>query len=558
LSAQKARVGLQTEIPSSSGRYDVVVVGAGPVGLAAAIELGRRGVRCLVIERNDRVGYAPRAKTTNVRTRTHLRRWGVAGRLAERSPFGVDYPSDVHFVTRLAGPSLAVFPDAFNAGPARHPDYPEHAQWIPQYALEWVLRDHASALETVTLRFNTEFVSCRSQRDGVEVALRDVAAGREETIEAAFLIGADGAKSTVRDAIGAVMGGRYGLSRNYNIVFRAPGLAAAHAHGPGIMYWQVNGDAPSVIGPMDQDDIWFFMPTGVGSEATLSPSEAAALIARATGVPGDYEILSSDLWVASRLIADRYRDGRVFLAGDACHLHPPFGGYGMNMGVADAVDLGWKLAAVLQGWGGEALLASYEVERKPVHEWIMDEAEANHAVLSNQLWSEGLEDAGPDGERRRADLGQRIRRDKRREFHTLGAVLGACYGPSPLIVGEGPAPAADPITYRPTSRPGCLAPHLWLDADRSLYDLFGAGFALLTRDGGADPVIAEAEALGVPLQVVALPAEAAERYPCALTLVRPDQHVAWRGESWRAGTLAQAAGIAAADIIRQASAEVVR
>lgn len=539
---EEERGGLGDSDAKRAARYDVVIVGAGPVGLAAAIELGSRGVRCLLIERNDRVGYAPRAKTTNVRTRTHLRRWGIADQLAERSPLGTDYPSNVHFVTRLAGAPLALFYDAFNTAPRRSPNYPEHGQWIPQYTLESVLREHVRTLEAVEVRFCTEFIRYEAHDDYVVVDLRATGGGAEQSVEADYLIGADGARSSVRSAIGATMSGRNGLSRNYNIVFRAPGLARAHSHGPGIMYWQINGDVPSVIGPMDRGDVWYFMLTGVLTDQVISEQEAVALITHATGIRGTYEILSSDSWTASRLIADKYRDGCVFLIGDACHLHPPFGGYGMNMGVADGVDLGWKLAAVLQGWGGAALLDSYELERKPVHEWVLDEAEANHAVLGNQLWREGLEDAGPEGARLRSELESRILTQKAREFHTLGAVLGYSYEQSPVIAAEAGVIGRDVMSYQPSSQPGCLAPHLWLDDDRSIYDLFGGGFALLVRRADARTAIAGAKALRIPLTIVELPSGSQDLYPCRFTLVRPDQHVAWRGDQWRPGTLAMATG----------------
>lgn len=168
------------------------------------------------------------------------------------------------------------------------------------------------------------------------------------------------------------------------------------------MYWQINGDAPSLIGPMDSGDTWFFMPTHVDPQQRASDIDARAMIARATGIDLPYEVLSSDEWTASKLLGDRYRQGRVFLVGDACHLHPPFGGYGMNMGVADSVDLGWKLAAALQGWGDPALIDSYERERRPVHQWVLDEAEHNHSILGNHLLADHLEDAGAAGRRRRA------------------------------------------------------------------------------------------------------------------------------------------------------------
>jgi 2-polyprenyl-6-methoxyphenol hydroxylase-like FAD-dependent oxidoreductase len=422
---------------AESNRTQVLIVGAGPVGLALAIELGHRSIRCIVVERNDRVGYAPRAKTTNVRTREHFRRWGIADKLRAASPLGVDYPSNILFLTRLSECRLAAIENAFNCRPGPHPDYAEHAQWIPQYLVESVLRGHAESLPGVDIRFSTECLSFEQDDQGVGACVRDLATGFESRIDATYLVGCDGARSLVRHAIGAQMHGRYGLSRNYNVVFRAPGLAAAHAHGPGIMYWQVNADAPSLIGPMDRGDTWFFMPTGMPEGATLSDHEASCLIAKSTGIDLAYEILSSDEWVASCLLADRYRDRRVFLAGDACHLHPPFGGYGMNMGISDSVDLGWKIAAVLQGWGGQALLDSYEEERRPVHRFVMDEAVANHSVLSNQLWREGVEDPGEAGAAIRSEIGARIQALKIREFQNLGVVIGCRYDCSSVIVDDG-------------------------------------------------------------------------------------------------------------------------
>ncbi len=517
--------------------HSVVIVGAGPSGLALAIELGSRGVACLLVERNDRVGYAPRAKTTNVRTRTHLRRWGIAGTLAAASPFGVDYPSTVTFVTRLGGFGLARIENASNCHPERSDLYPEHGQWVPQYKLEQVMREHAGTLPSVELRFSTEFVSVTQDGDGVDLVLRDRLTGHEFTTRCDYVVGADGARSVLRDVVGARMHGTYGLSRNYNIVFRAPGLAEAHGHGPATMYWQVNPASPSLIGPMDRDDIWFFMPTRLPDGFEITPDSAATLIREATGIDLPYEILSSDEWVASSLIADRYSQGRLFLIGDACHLHPPFGGYGMNMGVADGVDLGWKLAATLQGWGGPALLQSYEIERRAIHEDVIAEAAANHAVLSNDLWAEGLEEPGEAGDQLRRAIGERIVAAKQREFHTLGTVLGGCYANSPIIAIEESGRKRNQRHYVPSSKPGCLAPHLWRPDGQSLYDLFGQGFTLLCRsDALADDIAqaaADAVARGEPLTIVHLSdVEAEGRYPKSLTLVRPDQYVAWRGARW--------------------------
>jgi hypothetical protein len=266
-----------------------------------------------------------------------------------------------------------------------------------------------------------------------------------------------------------------------------------------------------------------------------------ALIRKATGIDLPFEVLSSDEWVASRLLADRYRDRRVFLAGDACHLHPPFGGYGMNMGIADGVDLGWKLAAVLQGWGGAKLLDSYERERRPVHRYVMDEAVANHAVLGNRLWREGMEEATARGARLRQEIGAHIQAVKSREFNTLGVVLGYRYDESPVIVGDGSeAPAPDFLNYRPSARPGCLAPHLWLHDGSSLYDHFGHGFTLLVSDASnvaeIDRARHAAQTADVPLHILRPSGgqAVADLYQARYALIRPDQHVAWRGNDWPA------------------------
>jgi 2-polyprenyl-6-methoxyphenol hydroxylase-like FAD-dependent oxidoreductase len=527
----------------------VVIVGAGPSGLAAAIELGSRSIPCLLLERDSRAGHAPRAKTTHTRTREHLRRWGIADKLAAASPFGVYYPSHVHFVTRLSGPSIARFEHTLNCQPARDERYSEHSQWIPQYKLEAVLREHAQSLPTVQIRMGTEYAGFEQDAQSVRVRTRNVATGAEQVIEADYLIGADGARSLVRDQIGAKMLGSYGLSRNYNTIFHAPGLAQAHAHGPGIMYWQLNPDTPSLIGPMDRDDLWYFMPTMIPPGVTYSSDETLQLIRKSTGIDLPYRILSSDEWVASRLLSDRYSLGRVFLTGDACHLHPPFGGFGMNMGIADSVDLGWKLAATLQGWGGQRLLGSYEIERRPAHEYVLDEAELNHFHGPNRLIRDGIEAPGAVGEAVRREVAEFVRTTKVHEFYALGVVLGYCYRNSPVIVDDGTASSWQASRdYLPSARPGCLAPHQWLKDGRSLYDLFGSGFTLLVfgDDGGSDVEQAQQEATAThtPLKIVLMrDAELAQRYEATMVLIRPDQYVAWRGNAWPAnGLLGTASG----------------
>lgn len=524
---------------------DVLVIGAGPAGLATAIELSMRGIRVVVVERNPRVGAAPRAKTTNVRTRTHLRRWGIAGRLAEEAPFGVDYPNNMVFMTRLAGREMARFANAFNASPERSDLYPEHGQWIPQYTLEKVLLEKARALPAIELRFDTEFLTAAQDADGVTSSLR--AGDTDFTVRSRYLVGADGSRSTVRDLIGAKMEGRYGLTFAYNIIFRAPGMAQAHAHGPAAIYWQIGKDGFSAVGPMDKGDTWFFAPAGVPEGQTLTDEEAAALIRDRTGIDLPFEILSADQWAASELLADRYADGRIILAGDACHLHPPAGGYGMNMGIGDGVDLGWKIAAELRGWAGPELVASYGAERRPVHRAVIDEAVANFAIYVAPPPAE-IEDETPEGEAARTRLGQAITASKGREFNTLGTVLGIGYEGSPIVAKEdGAPPPHDSQVYTPTARPGFLAPHAWLDDGRSLYDLFGLDFTLLAAADAdrteIDRALEQARELGVPLALVQpQDVPVAGLYQAKLALIRPDQMVAWRGDRWDMAALPRAVG----------------
>jgi 2-polyprenyl-6-methoxyphenol hydroxylase-like FAD-dependent oxidoreductase len=515
---------------------DVLVAGAGPVGLAAAIELGQRGCRCLVVERNDRVGYSPRAKTTNVRTREHLRRWGIADALRRASPMALDYPPNVVFATRMNGPVLARFEDAFNGSRERNNLYSEEAQWVPQYVLEEVLREHAASLPGVEILFNTDLRSLQQPDDAVVAKLTDLASSSSRQIRASYLVGADGARSTVREAIGAAMGGDGAFSKNYSVIFRAPTLSSRHVHGPAIMYWMVNDEVPSLLGPMDQHGLWFFMATRLAGDVDPASLDPKDLIRRGTGLPDlDVEIVGTDPWVAHRLIANTYSSGRVFLAGDACHLHPPFGGFGMNMGIGDAVDLGWKLAATLHGWGGPELLGSYERERRPVHERTIGAAVANYGAVGNQLVRPALEASGLVGDATRREVGDIILATKIREFKTLGLVLGSRYQDSPVIIPDGTEPPADDfMVYIPSAYPGCLAPHLWLADGSSLYDHFGQGFTLLMTDGDPAAVAdlaARAAARGIPLKVLAPADERLRgRYEARFALIRPDQHVAWRGD----------------------------
>ena len=514
---------------------DVLVAGAGPVGLSLAIELGKRGIRCLAVERNDRVGYSPRAKTTNVRTREHLRRWGIADTLRQASPIPPDYPPNVIFATRMNGPALSRFENAFNGSRVKNELYSEEAQWVPQYTLEEVLRAKAVSLPGVEVAFKTELRAIEDGADGVTAEVVNLESGSVRRVRCQYLVGADGGRSFVRQFLGIGMAGQSGVAKNYSIIFRAPDLAARHSHGPAIMYWMVNDDVPGLLGPMDEQGLWFFMATKLANDVDPATVDPIELVRRGTGLMDlPVEVVHADPWVAHSLIADTYSRGRIFLAGDACHLHPPFGGFGMNMGIGDAVDLGWKLAARLQGWGGEKLLQSYEPERRPVHERTIRESVANYAVVGNQLVRPALEADSPEGEATRREVGEVIQATKGREFYTLGLVLGARYGESPVLVPDGTQPPPEHFTdYVPSACPGSLAPHAWLADGSSLYDHFGPGLTLLTTDGrdGTDALAEEAARRRIPFKVLAAGHFGLrQRYGARFALIRPDQYVAWRGD----------------------------
>lgn len=512
---------------------DVLVVGAGPVGLSLALELGLRGDAVTLIERDATRGPQPRAKTLNMRSLEHLRRWGIADAVRAASPMPADLPTDIVFQTRLYGHHIATLPNIYFRGNARadDPRFSEPSEWIPQFLVERVMKERAQRIPTVAFRYGTELVGFIQDEAGVTADLRTTA-GVTSTVRARYLVGADGARSRVREAIGATMTGRHAYGANYNMVLDIPALAADPPSPRGIMHWTLNEDSPGILGPIG--DLWYAakkLPEGVGG---MDDAEIRRFVTGTIGRDVDFRVVAVDPWYAHELIADRYRERRVFLAGDACHLHPPFGGYGMNMGIADAVDLGWKLDAVLHGWAGDALLDSYEWERRRVHQWTIDESVANYAVLSANMVRPEMEADTPAGDAARGELAPHVVDQKRREFHTIGLVLGYHYSGSPVVAVDDALPPPSAEEYDPVAAPGALAPHFWLAPRVSLYDRFGDGFTLLDRSGGGDGAAAfraAAERLRVPFKVLPLDGDrAAALYPNMLTLVRPDEHIAWTGD----------------------------
>ncbi|HEY3651089.1 MAG TPA: FAD-dependent monooxygenase [Streptosporangiaceae bacterium] len=526
---------------SLPGTVPVVVAGGGPAGLACAVELGRRGIGCLVIEPRSTVSRArPRCKTINVRSMQHLRRWGIASRLRDRAPLSPTWSSDAVFCTSLAGRELSRFTGVLGLVPEGD-RFPELGQQAPQYVLEELLRDVVRELPACQLATGFTVTGVGQDEGGVRVTVVGRGGGHA-VVTADYLIGCDGPRSVVRDRIGAAYTGEAALRPNFGMVFTAPDLWRHVRHGPAVHYWIINPAAPALMGPIDLDGTWWLIAFGVDSET--GEREAARLIDAAAGMPSGAAVRSTDPWTARMQIADTMRRGRVFLAGDAAHLNPPFGGHGLNTGVGDAVDLGWKLAATLDGWGGPALLDSYELERRPIQERVIREATANMAVTSPELLADNLDADNAVGERARRAAGERIQQAKRPEFHSLELVLGIRIEDSPVIAREPDAAARRetlpgvqlPGVQLPGVQLGALLPHAWLGPGRSLYDELGEGFTLLVcRPGtGTGTIEKAARTRGVPLRVLEVPDQdpvhrGVHRGP-ALALVRPDQYVAWAGD----------------------------
>ena len=510
----------------------VLIIGGGPVGLSTAVELGRRGVSCVVVEPRLVVSrLRPRAKTTSARTMEHFRRWGLAERLREVAPLKVDWSQDVVFCTTLLGHEVTRFTHCFGLSPQRTEVFAESGQQIAQPLVEEVLREAVNNLESCHLCLGWSLHTLQQYEDGVETTIVNEQ-GEQRQIRASYVVGCDGSRSSVRAAIGVQYVGTSDLRPNFGFVFRASGLAERQPYGPAVQYWVLNPSFPGVMGRMDMEDTWWAGVNGVSAE--IGQADPLALIHGLVGTEIEAEVLGTDPWTARMLMADRYRNGRVFLAGDAAHLNPPWGGHGFNTGIGDAVNIGWKLAAVLDGWGGDELLESYEAERRPIAEQTIREATANMSVLAPELSNPELAEAGSDGERARYVAAQAIQAAKDREFHSLGLVLGYQYDASPVIVDDGTPPLLEGQDYTPTGRPGARLPHLWLSDGVSLYDRLGNGLSLLRLRDDADvvPFTEAATARNVPLTVVEIRGEKLEeRYGASLLLVRSDQHVTWRGTS---------------------------
>lgn len=512
----------------------VLIVGGGPVGLAMAIELGFQGVPCLLVEQGDGTTDFPRANTIDIRSMEYCRRWGIADDV-RKVGIPPDFPHTALYLTSLAGYELARFDRASHGGAGSLDVSPERPQRCNQLFFDPVLRTHASTLDGVTLRHRCRFGSFTQDDDGVTATVRDLTTDTEETIRAQYLIACCGGRSPIRKALGIELGDEGAFGYPISIFFRTQALWEHHDKGKSALNFMLDaGGVWATLIPLDGKELWRITLHGSDSYTDPATIDAGDVIRRVVGTDFDYELLNVGGWTRREMVADRYRHGRIFLAGDCAHQNTPTGGYGMNTGLGDVVDLGWKIAAMLDGWGGKGLLDSYQADRRPVAARNVAEATANFKRRSYAT-SDAICDATPDGEEVRRDLGARIVEDNTRQHRGHGIALGHVLEDSPICVSDGTVPPADTVkNYVPSARPGARAPHAALPDGRSLLDLFGHGFVLLclgSRTADVSALTAAADKSGVPLTVTPIDDGGISRlYESKLVLVRPDGHVAWRGD----------------------------
>jgi 2-polyprenyl-6-methoxyphenol hydroxylase-like FAD-dependent oxidoreductase len=515
----------------------VIIVGGGPVGLALALDLGWRGVRCVLIEQGDGVISQPKMNEVNTRSMEFCRRWGIVDQVLN-CPFPGDFPLDTAFVTSLFGHELGRVERLARAHEVPEPHSPYRLQACSQFWFDPMLQAAARAFPTVTLDYRKRVDRVAQDADGVRVDVTDLSTGAQLRLSADYLVGCDGAASSMRDALGIKLAGKGTIGFPVHLFFRAPDLLKASGRALATFFFLIDREglwgSLRIIDPVN--GFWRLMQDRTDGTLTPERVDREHILRRALGRPFEVEWKGVNVWHRRSLVAERYGDRRVFLAGDAVHLLSPTGALGMNSGLGDAVDLGWKLAAVLQGWGGPHLLGSYDLERRPVG--------LRNVGLATNIYLDNEQFGGPDADLEaddaatidlRARLGAELERVVGREFRTLGAQLGYRYDASPIVIPDGtPAPPDGMDVYVPSARPGSRAPHAWLADGRSTLDLFGRGFTLLKFPGAPDTQALQAAAArhGVPFAEFAIDdAQVAALYQRKLVLVRPDGHVAWRGDS---------------------------
>jgi 2-polyprenyl-6-methoxyphenol hydroxylase-like FAD-dependent oxidoreductase len=518
----------------------VVVIGAGPVGLTLAIDLGKRGVRCTVIEKKAEPAFLPKMERVNARTMEIYRRMGLAQKI-RAAGLPRDLPMDVYIVLNLTRPPLLRLPfpsvDEAEADIRATTDGTaplEPYQLISQYTLEPVLKAEAETLPSVKLRWATEYLSHRQAGDRVMTTIR-LADGTAETLESDYLVGCDGGTSAVRQQLGIKLRGEANLMSLRQALYRCDELfnKLPIGNGPGRgRHYHVADDRASFLIMQDSTVHWTLHATVETNE------EMKAQFETVVGVPVNYQMLSCNPWRQNLLVADHYQQGRVFLAGDAVHLLIPTGGLGMNSGIGDAIDLGWKLAGTLRGWGGPRLLESYEIERRQIGD--RNVGASRYANLGRRkwrsLWRPDILEDTPAGKVTRDTLARVADLEQRKSNEMIGAELGYRYVNSPIICDIPGGPEHLFRTYEPTTWPGARIPHVWLDDGTAMQDCIPTdGFTILKLG----PYAIDTASLESAIRARSAPVHAIEVrdqiardiYGYDAVLLRPDLHIVWRGNA---------------------------
>ncbi|MGW5301341.1 FAD-dependent monooxygenase [Rhodococcus aetherivorans] len=530
-------------IPSTPSHFDVVIVGAGPTGAALAGDLGQRGASVLLLEQGDGVVHDARLHAVSIRTMELARRWGIEDEL-RHCGWPLDHPQDVVWGTSLSDPELARIPWPAIADMVPPSTSPTFAQRCPQRWFNEILLRFAQRQRSVTTHLHTRVTAVTQTVDAVTVVTEGTD-GLVTSFTADYLVACDGARSNIRRGLGidTVKSSVWGTSAE--AIIRSPQIKALPLAQTLGRFTVVEPAGMSIsLLPFDGlDQYRITVMVGDGEITKADMREAARKIA---GTDVEIDFVTDILpWSNRETVATRFRDGRVFLAGDAAHTMPTTGGLGMNTGIQDSFDLAWKLDAVLQGWAEDGLLDSYDPERRACvaqssslassiyQDWV-------HTRTGHQQFWDRIGAGGPDAELARQQFGESLIRTFTREFNNIPASLGYRYEGSPVCISdETPAPPLDFNEYTPTARPGHRAPHVWLAPNVSTLDRFGPNFTLLIigrKASAGDAMAIAASERSIPLNVVAVTepdvvTALRDAYQQNFVLVRPDGHVAWRGDA---------------------------
>jgi 2-polyprenyl-6-methoxyphenol hydroxylase-like FAD-dependent oxidoreductase len=527
----------------------VAIIGAGPVGLTLALFLHRYGIRSVLFNTEDGTRSSPKGSTFNARTMEHYRRIGLSERI-RAAGLPPEHPTDVAYFTRFNGWELARIRMPSERAKMRAvaeagltDQCPEPLLRANQMYVEPILLEEARHRPNITMRFGWEAIKLEADDDVCTVVAESRGVGGQETWQARYVVGCDGARSFVRRQLGA----RYGGFEALDQIYMGGRMTASHVQAPTLVrdwpqaslawqYWSINPEHQVMLTALNGKDE--FLLFSKAPEANAETDRAVAdIIRRAAGADIPLRMLSHRPWTAGvALVAERFGCGNVFLAGDAAHLFTPTGGFGLNTGVDDVANLSWKIAAMLQGWGGPALMSSYELERKPIAVRNTVAARELAKRMSQIPIGPALEDDSAEGAQARIEAGEYLSTFVE-TFASIGVQLGARYDHSPIVAGEGVAIADDFSRYEPTSAPGGRTPHAWLDERHhrggSLFDQLGPGFTLLylgVSAAATNGLQSEAERRGIPFNTLVVPdPNLRDLYERDFVLVRPDQHVAWRG-----------------------------